>query len=155
MGDHRPRVVQHVRMTDDLEIRGHVAAELLRLAGGDPFALILDAADDHRSIHGPDCGLYPAGPSVMRLAATFVRAAAARRVLDLGTGLGYSALWLADAVGPTGHVVAVDRHEAHIDAARRFAARFKLDDRTTFIVSEAEDALQDLDRPYDVVHDDA
>jgi predicted O-methyltransferase YrrM len=91
----------------------------------------------------------------MRLAAAFARACGARRVLDLGTGFGYTALWLADAVGPTGHVIAVDRHEEHIDEARRFAARFGLDDRTTFIVSDVDDALRDLNQPFDLVHDDA
>ena len=94
-----------------------MGAELLRLAGGDPFSLIVDAAHEHRSRHGTECGLYPAGPSVMRLAAAFARACGARPVLDLGTGFGYTAPWLADAVGPTGHVIAVDRHEELADAA--------------------------------------
>jgi hypothetical protein len=51
-------------------------------------------------------------------------------------------VWLADAVGPTGQVIAVDRHEERIDEARRFAARFGLDDRTTFSVADVDDALR-------------
>lgn len=149
------QVVQHGYMADDLERRRRVGAELVRLTGGDPFSLVAAAAEEHRAHHLQGCGLYSAGPSVMRLAATFARAGGARRVLDLGTGFGYSALWLADAIGPTGHVTAIDRHDEHIGEARRFAAQFGLDDRTTFVVAEVDDALRDLDQPFDLVHDDA
>jgi len=67
-------------------------ARLLALHDGDPFAHVIVAANEHRRKHAPACGLYPAGPHVMRLAATLARASGAQRVLDLGTGFGYSAL---------------------------------------------------------------
>lgn len=74
-----------------------VAAELMQLAGGDPFAQIKNLSDKHQQSHG--CSLYTAGPSVMQLASAFVKTANAMNVLDLGCGIGYSTLWLADAVG--------------------------------------------------------
>src|SRR3954465_15903938 len=53
--------------------RRDLQARILALPGGDPFAHVIAAANDHRRKHGRDCGLYPAGPHVMRLAATLAR----------------------------------------------------------------------------------
>ena len=121
-----------------------VEDEVLRLQGGDPFSGVLTAAEAHRSEHGEGCGLYPAGPAVMALAATIVRCTGARRIVDLGTGLGYSALWLADAAPPDADVLAIDRFPEHVDAARRLAAGVGLDDRIRFVAAEAGDALAGL-----------
>ena len=46
------------------------------------------------------------------------RAASARRILEVGTGLGYSALWLAHASGPRGSVDTIERDELHTELAR-------------------------------------
>ena len=47
----------------------------------------------HREVHG--CTVYPTGSGP--LLGVLAAATAARRVLELGTGLGYSAFWLASA----------------------------------------------------------
>ncbi len=47
-------------------------------------------------------------------------------ILDVGCGLGHSALHLAQLVGPTGRVVGLDKSEAFIDEARRRAAKHSL-----------------------------
>jgi predicted O-methyltransferase YrrM len=49
----------------------------------------------------------------MHLLGTIVRTTGARRVLEIGGGLGYSALWLADAVGLGGQVETIDRFAEH------------------------------------------
>jgi len=134
---------------DDLEAR------LLELHGGDPFAHIIAAATAHRRRHGRACGLYPADPQVMRLAHTLVRASGARRILDLGTGFGYSALWLASAAPPGARVDAVDQFEEHLIAARKFVAGARLADRVQFIAGDVHEVLRRLEGPYDLVHDDA
>jgi predicted O-methyltransferase YrrM len=50
----------------------------------------------------------------MATAAMRVRASGARRFLDLGSGFGYSALWLALAAGPGSEIIGVDRFEEHV-----------------------------------------
>jgi len=51
-------------------------------------------------------------PDTAELLATLVRAALARRVVEIGTSNGYSTIWLADAVRDTGgHVDTVDVEE--------------------------------------------
>jgi len=51
--------------------RRELNEQLLELHGGDPFAHIVATAAQHRRRHSrvAHCGLYPAGPHVMRLAA--------------------------------------------------------------------------------------
>jgi caffeoyl-CoA O-methyltransferase len=132
-----------------------VSAHVLELYGGDPFAHVVQAAEAHRASHGTDCGLYPAGPHVMHLVAGIVRAARARRMLDLGSGFGYSALWLAAAGGPDAHVDGVDRFEEHVSVARTFAAGAGLADRIDVRAGEVAERLEALAGPYDLAHDDA
>lgn len=113
------------------------------------------AAEAHREAHGADCGLYPAGPSVMRLAATLVHAAGAKRLLELGCGVGYSTLWLAGAAGDGARVDAVDRFAEHVGMGRRFAWDAGLEERIRFHAGPAGDVLRSLHGPYDWIHDDA
>jgi predicted O-methyltransferase YrrM len=129
-------------------------ARILALQAGDPFAHVIVAANEHRQQHGRVCGLYPAGPHVMRLAATLARASGARRVLDLGTGFGYSALWFA-ATAVSAQVEAVDQFEEHLSRGREFAQNAELPDRIQFVQADAAEYLSRTDGPYDLVHDDA
>ena len=64
-----------------------------------------------------------------------------QRILDLGCGLGHSALKLAAMVGPAGSVIGIDRNRDLIAEARRRAA--DLSDRLTFEVGD----IQNLDFP--------
>jgi predicted O-methyltransferase YrrM len=62
-------------------------------------------------------------PDSARVLALLVRAAAARRVLELGTSNGYSTMWLADAVRSVGgRLLSVD-----VDAERSAAAAQNLE----------------------------
>jgi len=74
------------------------------------------------------------------------------RILDLGTGVGYSALWLADAARRTGgYVISVDHDESKLATAITHAANADCLDRVRF---EHADALAFLGRdagPWDLV----
>ena len=105
----------------DFEQRRAVNERILDLYGGDPFAEVVREAERHRQSHGPECGLFPAGPLVMRSVATIVRAAKPQRVLDRGTGFGYSALWIATACEDSATIEAIDVFPEHIDRAEVFA----------------------------------
>lgn len=125
---------------------------LVELGGGDPFDDVYRQSQDHQLTHG--CGLASAGPSVMQLAAMFVRAAGARTILDLGCGLGYSTFWLAHAAsGAT--VTAIDDDPGHVELARATCARLGLDGRVRFVVGDVAEVLRTIDGPVDAIHDDA
>ena len=53
-------------------------------------------------------------------------------VADLGAGMGYFSLALANLVGPSGRVLAIDLQAAMLERAQRKAARHKLSSRITF-----------------------
>lgn len=102
----------------------HVNEYLLDLYGGDPFARVHAASNAYREEHNAvlalqDCGVYPSEAPKMRVLATLARAAGAKRVLEIGCGLGYSAFWLAEAAGPEGTVETIDRFAEHADLPPR------------------------------------
>ena len=132
-----------------------VSSFILDLYGGDPYAHVRDASNEHREAHGPDCEVYPSDPIKMRLISTLIRASRAKRILEIGCGLGYSALWLAEASGPDGHVDTVDRFPEHVALSRQYAAEAGYSDRLQVIEGDGADVLATLSGPYDLIHDDA
>lgn len=134
---------------------------LLSLHGTDPFAEVSDASEAHRVEHAAtlaggeqECGAFPSSALKMRMLAAIGRATNARRVLEIGGGLGYSALWFAGVVGDSGRVETIDRFAEHVEAIGRYAERFGMGDRITALAGEADDVLPTLDGAYDIVHDD-
>ncbi len=141
-------------MTSEQSSREQVSAYLLDLYGGDPYAHVYRASNEHREAHGPECGVYPSGPVKMRLLSVLVRASGARRVLEVGCGLGYSALWLADAVGDAGSVETIERDPQHARLAQQYVAAAGFAQRVRILEGDADDILSGLSGPYDLVHDD-
>src|SRR5438552_12517973 len=81
----------------------------------DRFAYVADKYEPHRREHG--CyDVYPSsnGPLLGALAA----AAKSKRLLEVGSGLGYSGLWLAYGAGPRGFVETIEASKAHAKIAR-------------------------------------
>ena len=126
---------------------------VLDLYGRDPFAGVYEASERHRDEHG--CDVYPSNPLSMRLLCVLVAALAPRRVLEVGAGLGYSALHLASAAGADVRLDTVERDPGHAEAARRHIAAAGLAKRVTVHTGAADAVLASLEGPYDLVYDDA
>src|SRR6202042_1981271 len=111
----------------------------------DPFAKIRTATDAHRAKHG--CGTYPYnnGPLLAALAG----AANARRILELGTALGYTALSFASGA-PDATVDTIERDPEHVRLARENIAAASLDHRITVHEGDFATILPTLDPGYDV-----
>lgn len=103
---------------------------------------------------GRERGFPIVGPGVGRLLEVLALSLGARRVLELGSGFGYSAYWLARAVGPAGLVVLTDRSASLLEEARGFLARGALDDRVRFEVGPALEVARRLDEEFDLVLND-
>jgi predicted O-methyltransferase YrrM len=118
----------------------------------DRYASVYDASERHRAEHGGDCDVYPSasGPLLGALAA----AVHAKRILEVGCGLGYSALWLADGAGPDGTVETCEREPLHAEIARRHVAEHEAGRRITIHEGRALDVLTTLRVPYDVIFAD-
>jgi predicted O-methyltransferase YrrM len=111
----------------------------------DPFAEIRKATDQHRALH--QCGAYPYanGPLLGVLAA----AAQARRILELGTALGYSALSFAHGA-PNSTVDTIEGDPEHVRLARENIAAAALDHRITVHEGDFAKILAGLDPGYDL-----
>lgn len=94
------------------------------------------------------------GPMVGQMLGVMARTIGARRVLELGSGFGYSTAWLAEAVGPGGSVVFTDLSKTHVAEARENLEAMGLADRVSFNACNALDALASMDGPFDVVFND-
>lgn len=82
------------------------------------------------------------------------RAVGARRVLELGSGYGYSAYWFARAVGPDGEVHMTDADPAKQARAEDYLGQAGLGDRVRSHVGEALDVFDQLDGEFDVIFND-
>ena len=94
------------------------------------------------------------GPQVGRLLALLTRASGATRVLELGSGFGYSAYWFAGAVGPGGQVVMTEYSEEQAAEARSFLERAGVADRVRILVGDALELTGDLEPGFDIVFND-
>lgn len=134
---------------------GDPAADLvLSILGDDPFAHVYQAVEGHRRAHGEACDAFPISPLTARLLAVLVRAAGARRILELGCGLGYSALHLAAAAGPRSRVETVERDPEHIRLAREVFRQSGMARRLHILEGDAAAVLRGLAGPYDLLFDD-
>jgi predicted O-methyltransferase YrrM len=114
-------------------------------AATDPFAKIRAVTNAHRAQHG--CGAYPYGNGP--LLAALAAAAGARRILELGTALGYTALSFASGA-PDATVDTIERDAEHVQLARDNIAKAALDHRITVHEGEFAAILPTLDPGYDV-----
>jgi predicted O-methyltransferase YrrM len=129
------------------EARDWIAREVER---ADVFREIAQATERHRVEHG--CTAYASsdGP----LLGVLVRAAGARRVLEVGTALGYSAAWLAHGA-PGARVDTIEADASHARAAEDHLRRAGLADRVRIHVGRSPAALALLEPGYDVALYDA
>lgn len=81
---------------------------------------------------------------VGKLLQVLLTAVGARRVLEIGTLGGYSAIWMARALPAGGRLVTVELDPGRADFARRFAARAGLEAVIDVRVGEARDVLSDM-----------
>jgi caffeoyl-CoA O-methyltransferase len=95
------------------------------------------------------------GPVEGRLLETLVFATGARRVLELGTYSGYSALWMAGALPPDGRVITCELDADHAKFARAHIAASPYADRIDLRVGPALETLERLDGPFDLIFIDA
>lgn len=94
-------------------------------------------------------------PIVGRAAGRFLElitlTAGARRVVELGSGYGYSAYWFARGVGEDGEVIGIDADEANTRLAEDYLRRAGLWERCEMRTGDALDHLAQIDGRIDLV----
>ena len=102
-----------------------------------------------------DCPQMLTGPVEGRFLQTLVFATGARRVLELGTYSGYSAISMAAALPPGGRIDTCEMREEHAQVARRYIDEAGYTDRVTVHVGPALETVERLEGPWDLVFVDA
>ena len=95
-------------------------------------------------------------PDEGRLLQVLLTAIDARRVLEVGTLGGYSAIWMARALPDDSHLLSLEIEPQHADFARRYIERAGLSARVEVRVGRALDVLPSLDgQQFDAIFLDA
>jgi predicted O-methyltransferase YrrM len=113
----------------------------------EPVLLEMETRADER-------GFPIVGRTVGVMLEVLARSVVARRVMELGSGFGYSAYWHARAVGPEGEVHLTDGDPENEVKAADYLKRAGLADRVRFHVGDAVEELGRLDGEFDVIFND-
>src|SRR5262249_19272691 len=92
---------------------------------------------------GPRSGMQ-ISPDEGALLGLFARLLGARQAIELGTFTGYSALCIARALAPGGHLLCCDVSEEWTAVARKYWAEAGLDDQIELRLGPAADTLRSL-----------
>ncbi len=79
------------------------------------------------------------------------RLTGAKSIFEFGSGYGYSAYWMAAAIGPGGEIVLTEFDEEELAQARSYFERGGYVDRATFESGDALDVVDRYDGPFDIV----
>lgn len=94
------------------------------------------------------------GRAVGRYLELVARGIGARRVMELGSGYGYSAYWFARAVGADGEVVCTDGEAANARLAEGYLRRAGVWDRVRYHVGDALAGFAAEEGEFDIVYCD-
>jgi len=107
--------------------------------------------------HAKGLPMINIGPEEGKLLQMLVVASGGRRVLEIGTLGGYSALWMGRGLAPDGRLITVEISPEHADLARDFIRRAGLDAKIEVRVGPATEMLPTLvpEGPFDLAFIDA
>lgn len=96
-------------------------------------------------------GFPTVGPEVGRILALCTRLMGAQSVLELGSGFGYSAYWIARTLSPPGSLILTERDADLLDDARSYFDRGGLTDRAIFEHGDALEIAEDYTDVFDLI----
>jgi predicted O-methyltransferase YrrM len=94
------------------------------------------------------------GPQVGRMLYILAAASSARRIIELGSGFGYSAYWFARAVGPEGEVILTELSAERAAEAQGFLERGGFADRVHVEVGDGLEIIDRVGGDFDIVFND-
>jgi caffeoyl-CoA O-methyltransferase len=89
-------------------------------------------------------------PETGALLSLLARASGARRVIEVGTAIGVSTLYIAGALAPGGTIVSFEVDEERHRAARGYLERAGVLDRADLRLQDARAGLASLEGPFDM-----
>jgi predicted O-methyltransferase YrrM len=96
------------------------------------------------------------GPEVGQFLGLLIRLIQAKRVLEFGTSLGYSAIWLGEALRTTGgRLISIEREEELYRQAQKNLAAAGLSDVVELVLGDARTVVETLEGPFDLIFQDS
>ncbi len=90
-----------------------------------------------------------------RFLSVLVRMTGARRILEIGTAVGYSACCFAEMCGPEGSITTIERDAEMVRQAEENIVRLGYSDRIKIVEGDAAESIRGLDGVFDLVFIDA
>lgn len=94
------------------------------------------------------------GPAVARVLQQLAMAINARTVFELGSAIGYSTIWWAQAVGENGRVIYTDGDSKNAERARGYFARAGVAKQISLHVGDALEFLSEQKQEFDIIFND-
>ena len=94
------------------------------------------------AIIGPDCG---------RLLALMAKISGAKRIFEMGSAIGYSAIWFARAAGPGAEIYCTDGDPANAELARTNFERTGVSKSIRFMTGDAVDLIDSTEGSFDII----
>ena len=103
---------------------------------------------------GAERGLPLVDAEVGALLRVLAASIGAARMLEIGTAVGYSSIWLAGALPPTGTLFTMEMNPDRAREARDNIARAGLADRVMVMVGDAQLLVAKVAGPFDLIFQD-
>jgi predicted O-methyltransferase YrrM len=94
------------------------------------------------------------GPVVARVLQQMAMMINARTVFELGSAIGYSTIWWAQAVGDKGRVIYTDGDAKNAERARNYFNRAGVSNRITLHTGDALEYLSEQKQEFDIIFND-
>jgi caffeoyl-CoA O-methyltransferase len=94
------------------------------------------------------------GPAVARVLQQLAMTINARTVFELGSAIGYSTIWWAQAVGDKGRVIYTDGDSKNAELARGYFKRAGVSNRITLHTGDALEYLSEQKQEFDIIFND-
>jgi caffeoyl-CoA O-methyltransferase len=94
------------------------------------------------------------GPLQGRMLTILTKSIQASRVLEMGSGFGYSAYWFAKGLGKEGRVICTDSDPANAEQAQQYFQRAKIANKIQFLTGDALKLIDTLEGQFDIIFND-
>jgi predicted O-methyltransferase YrrM len=94
------------------------------------------------------------GPLVGRLLYILSKTTQATRILELGSGFGYSAYWFAKSLGKDGRIICTEGNPDNAKHAGVYFQRGKIANKIEFLVGDALKLIDSVEGQFDIIFND-
>jgi predicted O-methyltransferase YrrM len=94
------------------------------------------------------------GPLVGRTLYLLAQLTQAKRILELGSGFGYSAYWFAKATGKDCEIICTEGNPENIQRGQEYLRRGKIGNKVTFHAGDALNIIDKVEGQFDIIFND-